>query len=614
MYEQRLRECIAWIRANSKRIPFYGNVLDTRTKYGRDFFTIGFFLQFVLFVYLVAAYNNITSTRLDNLSDSVQRMALPAEYVHVLLLHFGAMVIDRIVYLLRSLTGKLILHLVDVFVNICFMFFTIPAANHIGFYQNGYLVTWFLIKCVCWYYSAKQIRYGYPPLTRSIMFLMKSDNILVFVFYVIYRAIPFAFELKTILDWIFADTTLVFYEFLKFEDLVNLIHITRIDVRFWRESPRARVPVSLKIGNGVTLFILLSIVIWLPLILFTSDTPGRTRNPIQLASMTLSVPGYGAIYESHTNLDEAFLDVDSITTVANNYPIINEAPSDSSVQAVAWTATSARYWDLSPMLKEDLISALNSSTQLKWQMQVQFQRRLPSTARECTYRNQRDMFENERKALQQVLTAVTNDSCVVSSVNKFRVCGNLTVSGIVPLFLRLPAIDTAIDISDPNSQRYHADLSLVLWKQTSSFVWWTVNATQVPCFQEPSNKLGVCVYAISDSVLSLFSDFLLQQGILGLYVVFVWAVGRFFRLYVQNIALRIVYEDIPETNQIWQLILDVYHARQDNDLDLEYALFRELTELFRDPSSVVQLTGRWHTAGLGYAGTTVPIKPKQKKD
>ena len=43
----------------------------------------------------------------------------------------------------------------------------------------------------------------------------------------IYRAIPFAFELTTLLDFVVIDTTLTFREFLKLEDLYSELFLVK---------------------------------------------------------------------------------------------------------------------------------------------------------------------------------------------------------------------------------------------------------------------------------------------------------------------------------------------------------------------------------------------------
>jgi hypothetical protein len=53
------------------------------------------------------------------------------------------------------------------------------------------------------------------PLTPIIIFYVFLYKLQV----IVYRAIPFVFELKTLLDFICTDTALIFKAFLKLEDL-----------------------------------------------------------------------------------------------------------------------------------------------------------------------------------------------------------------------------------------------------------------------------------------------------------------------------------------------------------------------------------------------------------
>lgn len=50
-------------------------------------------------------------------------------------------------------------------------------------------------------------------------------------------------------------------------------------------------------------------------------------------------------------------------------------------------------------------------------------------------------------------------------------------------------------------------------------------------------------------------------GITGLYLSFVYGIGRFLRLSVADMRLRIPTEDLPSTRRLVQLCQDIYVAR-----------------------------------------------------
>jgi hypothetical protein len=88
------------------------------------------------------------------------------------------------------------------------------------FLSNGPLSAFgtamFLLTCFYWAISAQQFRVGFPAL---IIPSLVEPAWWVGTFYHIYRAIPFVFELRTLLDWSCNPTVLFFNEWLKLEDI-----------------------------------------------------------------------------------------------------------------------------------------------------------------------------------------------------------------------------------------------------------------------------------------------------------------------------------------------------------------------------------------------------------
>ncbi len=70
----------------------------------------------------------------------------------------------------------------------------------------------------------------------------------------------------------------------------------------------------------------------------------------------------------------------------------------------------------------------------------------------------------------------------------------------------------------------------------------------------------------------------------------VLAVGRFLRMYVNGIAWRIMFEELPDPTNILDLCQAIFTAREEGDLWLEEELYRELIEVWRDPQSIIEKT------------------------
>ncbi len=81
-------------------------------------------------------------------------------------------------------------------------------------------------------------------------------------------------------------------------------------------------------------------------------------------------------------------------------------------------------------------------------------------------------------------------------------------------------------------------------------------------------------------------------GITGLYITFVYGIGRFLRLWLTNLRLKIPYEDFGSTRRLVALCQDVYIARAEGELALEEELFYLLLLVYKSPGVLLEMTRR----------------------
>jgi len=85
-------------------------------------------------------------------------------------------------------------------------------------------------------------------------------------------------------------------------------------------------------------------------------------------------------------------------------------------------------------------------------------------------------------------------------------------------------------------------------------------------------------------------------GITGLYITFVYGLGRFLRLSFSNLRLKIPYEDLPSTRRLVALCQDLYIARAQGELVLEEELYNVLINVYRSPAVLFELTRKHKTS------------------
>ena len=127
----------------------------------------------------------------------------------MLLIQFSTMVVDRALYLRKTVLGKLVFQVVLVLAIHVWMFFVLPAVTERWvrgsrpdtqgarprrpgpdpapvpsrmFSQNAVAQLWYLVKCIYFAVSAYQIRCGYPTRILGNFLTKKYNHLNLFLF------------------------------------------------------------------------------------------------------------------------------------------------------------------------------------------------------------------------------------------------------------------------------------------------------------------------------------------------------------------------------------------------------------------------------------------------
>lgn len=130
---------------------------------------------------------------------------------------FFMIVVDRIIYLCSFAVGKVIFYLFSL---ILFTYSVTEYAWRLGPSQQqaGVLAlrAIYLAKAVSLSLQAIQVRYGIPhQSTLYRQFLTSRVSRVNYLGYRLYRALPFLYELRCVLDWSCTTTSLTMYDWLK---------------------------------------------------------------------------------------------------------------------------------------------------------------------------------------------------------------------------------------------------------------------------------------------------------------------------------------------------------------------------------------------------------------
>ena len=123
--------------------------------------------------------------------------------------------------------------------------------------------------------------------------------------------------------------------------------------------------------------------------------------------------------------------------------------------------------------------------------------------------------------------------------------------------------------------------------------WWTLNQTTphiLTSTDTPATQQMLEMIIFNDRVVSDSFQLLANYGIIGLYVSFVFVVGRFIRLATQKMANTIMFDNLPQCDTLMRLCDTIYLCREMGHFDLEESLFNELIMVYRSSEGLIAWT------------------------
>ena len=564
---------IATIKQRAK--DFYASL--TATKYtDDDFYAYSFGVDLICFVYTIFIWAEFRKDdgSSTNFLSFLFANRIPIVFILVLLTQFLLIIANRFIYLNSSIHAKLVYHGVVTLGFHIFLFIYVPQATAKPFNASPALEFFYFLRVVSMGLSALQIRYGYPIRTSG-QALTKRASPLRGKLFGAYRAIPFVYELRILMDWISTPTTLEFYEWLKVEDISSSVFAVKCGLMAQEAAGRKRgesQPPKVKLGTGAVLFTFLIFLLWVPLFIFSSANPAVSANPVETIDVSLRLDDYAPLYTATLSIYGDDLAVaqrvlplgprgSNFSTLVFSFPGVIDAGDyrKDTVQVSSWPLLSQgpRSWSLPTTLppRDQVFTTLFAH---------------------ITYTRLKD---SEAQVIE------THRWTPVSANASARlVAGERVVfDTFIPTFISLGATSNPLDIPA------HDPIPLAI--QLNSNGTWVVTQDLRPGVWDGIRDTGdrvmhfVVSPEIPDEVLAALG------GILGIYIGVVLAVGRMLRSYVNGVSHRIMFEDlIPNPDPILQVCKDISIVRQEGDLALEEDLYSELIELYRSPEALITRT------------------------
>ncbi|XP_062356270.1 piezo-type mechanosensitive ion channel component 1 [Cinclus cinclus] len=576
---------------------FFQDILDTQNHAATDVYAYMFLadvVDFIIIIFGFWAFGKYSAAA--DITSSLSENQVPEAFLFMLLFQFTTMVIDRALYLRKTVLGKLIFQVTLVFGIHFWMFFILPAVTQRLFRQNTVAQLWYFVKCIYFGLSAYQIRCGYP--TRILgNFLTKKYNHLNLFLFQGFRFVPFLVELRAVMDWVWTDTTLSLSNWMCVEDIYANIFIIKCSRETEKKYPQPKGQKKKKVvkyGMGGLIILFLVGIIWFPLLFMSlvRSVVGVINHPIDV-TVTLKLGGYEPLFS--TSSQQQYIqpfnpeDYDKLTAEFQSDPLAMQFITlygDEDIVTARIEGSSGSLWSISPPSREQMrLELQNGSSDITVHISWSFQRDLGKGGSvENAYGKHTTDLEPgtpQRLELAQMLDGTRDDPVVLPK--------------LFPKYIRAPTGLEAEPVKQllPDDVESYLDVEVQLKRERRGSVpgehfveWWVLRLKDAPPHE--GNILPMIIF--NDKVSPPSLGFLAGYGIMGLYVSIVLVISKFVRGFFSEISHSIMFEELPCVDRILKLCQDIFLVRETGELELEEELYAKLIFLYRSPETMIKWT------------------------
>uniref|UniRef100_A0A6Q2ZNI8 Piezo-type mechanosensitive ion channel component n=1 Tax=Esox lucius TaxID=8010 RepID=A0A6Q2ZNI8_ESOLU len=504
-----------------------------------DVYALMFLIDVVNFIVIIFGYWAFGKhSAAADITDAIGEDQVPSAFLVMLLIQFGTMIVDRALYLRKTLMGKCVFQVVLVFGIHFWMFFILPGVTERSeFNMNQVAQLWYFVKCIYFGLSAYQIKCGYPNRVLG-NFLTKNYNYLNLFLFQGFRLVPFLIELRAVMDWVWTDTTLSLGSWICVEDIYANIFI----LKCWRESekkyphtPGQKKKKVVKYGMGGFIIFFLISVIWFPLLFMSlvKSVAGVTNQPLDV-SIQLSIAGYEPLFTMSAQEQNLVpYSQAGLNRLTNLYSamqfLVNYMAEDIVIAKIKSDAS--LLWSISPASRDAMIHELSNSTHIYM-------------------------------TLRWVLVRYMQDHSATTKKGWISLC----------LLYGNRGFNCAKNGSVERDQ------------------WWMVEECTPGQGHIQSGCHSIEILVFNDKVSPSSLGALAGQGIVGLYMSVVLVVGKFVREFFNGISRSIMFEELPCVDRVLKLCTDIFVVRETGEMELEETLFEKLIFLYRSPETMIKMT------------------------
>lgn len=499
--------------------------------------------------------------------------------------------------------------------------------------------------------SAFQIRSGYPTRILGNTFC-KKYNFVNWYLFKMYMLIPFVYDLRMYMDWIWTDTSLVLDEWSLMEDIFVNLYQRKCELKIDEEFPEPRGRAKRRLFKyliGGTWVAIIIALIWGPLGLFAFGRAVGDTNPPIGATIELEIGGFQPLFKmSVTGSGLEKVDDKRWAELNNNFnkdavaqTFIN-GYDQQDVYLVNLNGNSTAIWGISPPSQQRMSNELifqNDTLDMKLTYTLVRKKKMKTQDMDATIYDEKvitlDPIKDRNIRLQiskMIIEAKEQEPAIIPYIfpNYLRVPEKGKPTVAKDLFSKSVA-----DSNDPNLGFRNIEILLKKgrYEDNSSTSWWEIHdncneTAYLDRFFQDLLKNSKCQYLpivlFNDKVFIGMLAILSGYGIIGIYTTFVFLVSRWVRGLNSESSFKVIYTRMPNVDRVLQLCLDIYLVRESREFELEEDLYAKLIFLYRSPETLIKWTKQNEEindaggnpgdggSGLGAKGIVLK-KPYQRK-
>ena len=460
---------------------FYYRLLNPPFRIRHDLYSAMFLCDFINFFIVVMAFNSFGSSTGESISKYFEDNKVPIPFLFMIMAQFCSMIIDRSLYLRKNIKLRLYFHIALVFIIHFWLFFSLPSYTERPFQDLGPPKVWYIFKCIYLILSAIQVKGGYPTRILGNTFTKKYSYFNLYLFKG-YMLVPFLYDMRLIMDWIWTDTSLELDEWSIMEDIFKNLFQRKCELQFQANFPMFRgFPRQMytKYLLGGAYLVMIIGAIWFPLVLFAvGGQVGTPNRPIDVV-VEMEISGYVPVAKlTATKVNESYLEDYQFEKLKTVYKGKKEAVTflDSyyreDTTMVKLNGKSTPVWGISPPSKQALIKDLKRTHNFTMDFRISWKISRHKTSKgqvmdlEVAKTYYTHLTDETRARLVEVLE---DDS---SSESK-----PVVIPRIFPNFLRVPEKSEPEIISQLNRDEHdegYRNISLEL-KREGTIMWFEVH-------------------------------------------------------------------------------------------------------------------------------------------